>query len=418
MTGRFLRILLPILLIVIGVATALIIVKLRPHAQTAVPESIPPLVRVRTLHPENIRLSVHSQGSVVPRTQTTLAPQVSGSVMMVSPSFVSGGFVKEGELLVQIDPLDFEIAVIQASSAVARAQVRVAREKAEARVAEREWQALGKGEASPLAKRDLQKAEADAEYEAALASLRQAKANLERTRLTAPFDGRVRSKNVDVGQFVATAQPLGVVYSIDIAEVRLPLPDGELAYIDLPLVFREDADTETPPQLLPEVAIRTRFGGGLFEWMGRVVRTEGEIDAHSRMVHVVVQVDDPYGMPDGVQRPPLAVGMFVQAEIYGQTLEDVFVIPRAAVRDRSQVLIVDADDRLHFRDITVVRFQGDEVVVRDGLRDGERICLSPLSVVTEGMRVRSLEEARPTHREEPGAAPESPPPPPSAGATP
>jgi multidrug efflux pump subunit AcrA (membrane-fusion protein) len=123
-------------------------------------------------------------------------------------------------------------------------------------------------------------------------------------------------------------------------------------------------------------------------------------------------------MPDGVQRPPLAVGMFVQAEIYGQTLEDVFVVPRAAVRDRSQVLIVDADDRLHFRDNTVVRFQGDEVVVRDGPRDGERICLSPLSVVTEGMRVRSLEEARPTHREEPGAAPESPPPPPSAGATP
>lgn len=392
MRGRILRVLLPILAIAVGLVVAMTIVKLRPQAETAIPEAIAPLVRVRTVHPQSLRLSVRSQGSVVPRRQTTLSPQVPGTVMMVSPSFVSGGFVKEGELLVQLDPLDFEIAVVQASSAVARAQVHVAREKAEARVAEREWQDLGEGEASPLAKRDLQQAEAAAEYQSALAALRQAKANLARTRLTAPFDGRVRSKNVDLGQFVGTAQPLGVVYSIDVAEVRLPLPDGELAFMDLPLVFREEADRETPLQLLPEVVLRTQFAGGIFEWMGRVVRTEGEIDALSRMVHVVVQVNDPYGMPENEQRPPLAVGMFVEAEIYGQTLENVFIVPRSAVRDRTQVLIVDAENRMRFRNINIVRFQGNEAVIDQGLEAGERICLSPLAVVTDGMLVRSIEE--------------------------
>ena len=417
MRGRVLKAVLPFLIIAIGLVAAVVVVKNRPQAETEVPEAIAPLVRVRTVNPQSIRLSVRSQGSVAPRTQTTLAPQVPGTVMMVSPSFVSGGFVKEGELLVQLDPLDYEIAVVQASSAVARAQVRVAREKAEARVAVREWQDLGEGEASPLAKRDRQQAEADADYQAAWATLRQAKANLERTRLTAPFDGRVRSKNVDIGQFVGTAQPLGVLYSIDVAEVRLPLPDGELAYIDLPLVFREDADSEVPLQLLPEVVLRTGFAGGLYEWTGRVVRTEGEIDAQSRMVHVVVQVKDPYGMPENQQRPPLAVGMFVEAEIFGQTLENVFLLPRSAVRNRSQVLVVDDDDRLHFRNITVVRFQGEEVVVSEGLQAGERLCLSPLSVVTEGMRVRSLEEDAPVRRPSIAETPQGASSTPSAGAS-
>jgi len=313
-------------------------------------------------------------------------------VLKISPSFVSGGFVKKGALLVQLDPLDYELAVIQASSTVARAQVQVAREQAEARVAEREWQELGDGEASPLARRELQLHEARAEFAAAQASLRQAEANLERTRLTAPFDGRVRSKNVDVGQFVGVGQPLGVVYAIDVVEVRLPLPDDQLAYIDLPLVFRETTNTATPRSDLPEVTLRTRFAGAMHQWKGRVVRTEGEIDPQSRMVHVIVQVDAPYAPSKAGDRPPLAIGMFVEAEIHGRTLKNVIRLPRAALRNNEQVLVVDQQDRLHFRSVEVVRMQGDEVIIRKGIVSGERVCLSTLAIVTEGMQVRTVEE--------------------------
>ena len=391
MKGLSLRVLLPIVILAIGLAGAVLVVRLRPEAQTQIPESIPPLVRVRTVQFEDIQLSVHSQGSVVPRTQTTLAPQVVGIVLSISPSFVSGGFVKKGELLVQLDPLDYELAVIRASSAVARAQVRVAREKAEARVAEREWQDLGDGEASPLARRELQLMEAEAEAAAAQASLRQAEANLNRTRLTAPFDGRVRSKSVDIGQFVGIGQPLGVVYSTDIAEVRLSLPDGQLAYIDLPLVFIEEATGAIPKRQLPEVTLRTEFAGAIHQWSGRVVRTEGEIDPLSRMVHVIVQVDDPYASPEAGDHPPLAVGMFVRAEIHGHTLENIIIVPRAALRNGNQVLIVDDQDRMHFRTVEIARMQAEKVIIRSGISAGERICLSPLAAVTEGMLVRSIE---------------------------
>lgn len=391
MKGRLAKILLPILVLGVGLAAAVIMVRLRPQAETRVPESIAPLVRVRTVHFEDVRLSVHSQGSVAPRTQTTMAPQVRGKVVKISPSFVSGGFVKKGELLVELDPLDYELAVIKATATVAHSQVRVAREQAEARVAEREWQDLGDGEASPLARRELQLQEAQAEFDAAQASLRQAEANLARTRLHAPFDGRVRSKSVDVGQFVGVGQPLGVVYSIDVAEVRLPLPDGQLAYIDLPLVFREETPSDTPRNELPEVTLRTNFAGATHEWSGRVVRTEGEIDPRSRMVHVVVQVKDPYAASEEGGRPPLAIGMFVDAEIYGRTLTNVTKVPRAAIRNNNQVLVVDQQDRMHFRNVEIVRMQGEEAIIRHGIESGERICLSTLAIVTEGMQVRSIE---------------------------
>jgi RND family efflux transporter MFP subunit len=196
----------------------------------------------------------------------------------------------------------------------------------------------------------------------------------------APYDGRVRSEQVDVGQFVNRGAPVAKVYAVDFAEVRLPIPDEELAFLDLPLTAGgESLDVPVP------VILRARFGGQQNEWRGEVVRTEGELDPRTRMVNVIARVDAPYAQTG---RPPLAVGLFVEAEISGSQVDDVVVLPRSALRGAARVIVVDGEDRLQFRDVDLLRLSRDRAYVRGGLEPGERVCVSPLESAIEGMLVR------------------------------
>lgn len=382
------KIIFPLIVIVIGALGAGAMFLSREEPETRIPEPPLPLVRVMPVALENLQLTVKSQGTVKPRTETTLVTEVAGRVLEVHPSFVAGGFFEEGDLLLAVDPHDYRQALIQARSAVAQTELRLAQEQAEAEIARGEWEDLGGGEASPLTLRIPQVAEAEAALASARAAVVRAERNLERTRIRAPYAGRIREKNVDRGQYVTPGTPLAHIYSVDFAEVRLPLPDADLAFVDLPLVFR-GTESRKPG---PAVVLRAEFAGRSFEWQGRLVRTEGEIDSRSRMVHAVAQVKDPYGRGEDPERPPLAVGMYVEAEIAGRTVEGVAVIPRTALRNDSQVLIVDENDRLQFRDVVVLRINDDQAVVSSGLSDGERVCLSNLSAVTNGMRVRIFGE--------------------------
>jgi RND family efflux transporter MFP subunit len=290
--------------------------------------------------------------------------------------------------LLRIDPHDYRQALVQARSAVAQAQLRLAMEQAEADVALREWKDLGEGgDPPPLTARVPQLAEAEAALASARAAVTTAERNLARTEIRSPFAGRVRAKQVDVGQYVAPGSPLGTIYSVDFAEIRLPLPDEDLAFIDLPLIYRGEVATGDGPR----VTLLASFAGETFEWEGRLVRTEGEIDPRSRMVHAVARVKDPYARGRDRDRPPLAVGLFVDAEIHGRTVESVAVIPRSAVRDDGRVLVLDEEDRLRFREVDVLRTTKSEAVVRSGLATGERVCISALAAVTDGMRVRVVD---------------------------
>lgn len=392
---RAAKILLPSLILVAAVAVTFAMIRTRPKAETRAREVVPPLVRVLTVRKQDLQLRVHSQGTVVPRTQTTLVSEVDGRVLEVSDSFVSGGFFDPDDVLLRLDPTDFELAVVRARAAVAQAEVRVALEEAEADVAKREWQDLGEGEPAPLVTRGPQLEQARAALEAARAALQQAEVDLKRTRVRAPFLGRVREKLVDVGQSVVPGQSLARIYAIDYAEVRLPVPDEDLAFVDLPMTHRERSDGSGPQTPLPRVIVSTRFAGAVYEWEGRIVRTEGEIDPQSRMVHVVAQVPDPYRRREDPNHPPLAAGLFVDAEIFGNEVRDVVVLPRAAMRGRDQVLVVDAGERLRFRRVDVLRAERERILVRGGLQEGEHVCLSSLEAVTDGMRVRATEDEPP-----------------------
>ena len=221
------------------------------------------------------------------------------------------------------------------------------------------------------------------------AALDQAERDMARTEVRAPYTGRVRATSVDVGQFVNRGAPMATLYATDYAEVRLPIPDDDLAYLDLPLWHRGDKAAEGP-----EVVLSARFAGGQHSWRGRIVRTEGEIDPRSRMVHVVARVEDPYAPSDG--RPPLAVGLFVEAEIQGRRAEGVYVVPRAALRASGTVYLIDADERLRIRTVEVLRSTREQVIVGAGLSDGDRVVVSPFDTAVDGMHIRPLLEADPS----------------------
>jgi len=373
----------PVLVLACGLVAAAVLIVTRPEAETQ-PREIPaPMVRVIEVQPEQVQLRVFTHGTVAPRSESDLVPEVSGPVVWVSPALASGGFFAKDEPLLRIDVRDYEADLERSRANLARAR------SEHSRAVKQLKRRKGLARQDVASASQLDDAENSERVTAALLSeartaVSQAERDLARTEIRAPYDGRVREENVDVGQFVTRGARIARLYSVDFAEVRLPVPDDQLGFLDLPLLGRP---TEDMPDL-PEVLLRADFAGANHTWRGRIVRTEGEIDPKSRMVHVVGRVSDPYA-PQG-DRPPLAVGLFVEAEILGVERDGVFVLPRSALRGADRVLVVDAEERLRFRQVDVLRTSRDHTLIQAGLEAGERVCVSPLEVAVDGMRVRAM----------------------------
>ncbi len=386
--------LIPLVILVAGVLIVGIVVATRPSVEAGPARVNAPLVSVIEVQPRELQFSVQTQGTVVPRTESGLIPQVSGEVVWVSPRLVSGGFFEDGDPLLRIDPSDHRVELEAARAVVARTKSEFSRAKTEI---ERQRSLALQGVASQARIDDAEEAfqVTEAELREQTAKLARAERDLDRTEIRAPYQGRVRSEQVDVGQFVSRGVSIGTLYATDYAEVRLPLPDRDLFYLDIPFnlsgerVASDGDPTKTQPG--PEVQLRAEFAGEPRTWVGRIVRTEGEIDVKSRMVHLVARVEDPYGQSGTTGSAPLAVGLFVNAEIQGRRVENVFVLPRTALRTDAGsdlVYVVDAGDRLRFKTVDVLRAKRDDVVIGGGLRAGDRVCVSPLPAAVDGMAVR------------------------------
>jgi RND family efflux transporter MFP subunit len=375
---------LPLLVVGIGILGAVGMIAARPKVETRPPEAQPPLVRVATAEAQDLQFRVRAQGSVAPRTEGSIVPEISGRVEWVSPILAPGGFFEKGDPLLRIDSSDYAVALRHAEASVARG-------RSESRLAaanlkrSRDLADRGVVSAAELDSAENAARVAEAMLLEADISVEKARLDLERAEIRAPYAGRVRDKNVDVGQFVNRGTPVGTIYAVDFAEVRLPIPDDQLAYVDLPLNYRGEADVAVDR---PMVMLHSRIAGVEHTWEGYIVRTEGEIDPHSRMIHAVAQVENPYSRGGDHGRPPLAVGLFVEAEILGREVHDVIVLPRAAMRGEDRVLVVDDEERLHFRTVEVVRADRDQVILGGGIRVGERVTVSPLEAAVDGMRVR------------------------------
>ncbi|MCY3620593.1 MAG: efflux RND transporter periplasmic adaptor subunit [Gammaproteobacteria bacterium] len=369
----------PVVVVSTGIGLAVVIVATGPEVEVRPAVDRVPIVETLQVRPETVRMSVAAYGAVVPKTESNLVAEVSGSVVSVAAAMVSGGFFNKGDVLVEIERLDYDVALERARANLASAQSELDNaEKAYERRRElTESDSISQSQHDDALNR---LAVAHASLRAATAQVSRAERDVERTRLVAPYDGRVRSERVDAGQFVNRGEPVAALYSIDFAEVRLPVRDEDLAFLPLSIGRAvEDADATTP------VVLRAPFAGGDRTWQGKIVRAEGELDPQTRMVNLIAQVKAPYDQPDDV--PPLTVGLFVEAEILGIEFEGIVEVPRSAMMEGDRVRVVTPDNRLEFRPVDVLRRTGDTIFLRGGVRDGEFICLSELPTGTEGQRV-------------------------------
>lgn len=375
----------------------------RPETPTI--EAPPAVVRVEgtKLQRQTYPVRVRSQGTVQPRTRSTLLPEVSAKVLEVSPSFRPGGFFKSGEMLLKLDPVDYETALVVAKATLAQAEVILAEETAKAGQARENWRALGKtGEPGALALRLPQVAKAEADVAAAKAQIAQAERDLERTMIRAPYDGQVLEQLVDVGQFVNEGTALGQIFAVDYVEIRLPLPEREMQFLSLPERFRDGATTAGGAP----VTLHTGLSGKIASWDGFLVRVEGAIDESTRQITAVAQVNDPYAKR-GDGHPPLRIGQFLEAEIEGQILNDVFVIPRRAVRAGNEILLITPENKLRRVTVDPIIADTEKIIISADTggqpREGDVLCLTPIPFAAEGATVLPLIDGVMETTEAPGS---------------
>ncbi|MEO0713379.1 MAG: efflux RND transporter periplasmic adaptor subunit [Pseudomonadota bacterium] len=391
--SRIFAIALPILILVIlgggGIAA---LGALKPEPEKA-DEAVAGLsVFSEAVVRDDLVLTVRAQGEVRPKREISVSPQIAGLVSYVSPDFIDGGFIQRGQVLIRLETADYELGVTRARSAVASAEQALAREIAEAEIARQDIAELGIVDASPLARREPQLAQAQASLESAKAQLQEAELALERTDIRAPFSGRVRQRAANLGQFASPGQSLGSIFATDVVEVALPMDDVEMGRLGLPFAF---AATAANPG--PAVEFSANVAGARRTWIGEVKRTAASVNSQTRLINVIAELEDPYGegAADGV---PMAPGLFVDAAIDGATVPGVFSAPRAALRGSDTVYFGDPKTgTLHVRTVNVV--YSDETGVyftnlegTEGLIEtGDLAIVSPIQAAFDGMSIKVIE---------------------------
>ncbi|THB68827.1 MAG: efflux RND transporter periplasmic adaptor subunit [Gammaproteobacteria bacterium] len=325
-------------------------------------DAVLPQVKIMVVEPSTIKVPIHSQGVVIPKTEIRLAPEVSGKVMKVSPKLSSGTFFKKGDILFEIDPTNYELEVTRARAAVAKAKLSLTHAKS-------------RGAKALIA-------EAKSSYYATIAGLNMAKEQVAKTKIKAPFDGVVKDTNIGFGQVVAYGAPVATIYATDMAEVRLPLTDVQLGLIDIPT-------ENTTLEEQPDVELSAIYAGKKYSWQGKIVRFESSIDQRNRLQYVVAQVDEPFKTdPQDPKRPMLVSGLFVRSKINGKQLENVISVPRIALRNGNTVLTVDKSYRLKIKMVNIVYRGKDQVFIDEGLEAFDKVIVTPLNVVVDGMKVQ------------------------------
>lgn len=377
------------MLVVASAVTAVLYFN-RPSSELAEPAAQDITVDALEVSLQTIRIPIQAQGTVTPVRQTSIISEVRGRITEVSDAFNVGDFVSKGDVILRIDPRDYQTELLRAQAAVASAKSAMAQEKGRAAVARQEWKRLPKGsqrspEAKDLYLRIPQLELAEAQLLSAMADRDTATNNLERTVISAPYDCLIRSKHSELGQFVSPGTPLTEIMSIESAEVRLAVPQSKLGYLDLPSVGAYNADTNV--DLYSDVA------GNVQHWQAQLVRTEGIYDERSRVLYTVARIEDPYGLKTSTEPlSPLRIGTFVHARILGKELDGITVLPRHILRAGNLLWVVDEDMILRNRKVSLLRTGGDLIYVSAGLEDGDLVSVSVLDPTFSGSKVRIVSQ--------------------------
>ena len=362
------RILLVLGIPVLAIIAVIGMVSLKSEPPKKERADLDPVVNVIRLEVMTANFEVRSQGTVQPRTETVLSSEVSGTITEISPKFVAGGVFQSGEMLMRIDPTNYAVELKQAEAQVKQRTIEF---DGASKLREKGYRA------------ESELASAEAALATARANLVRAKRNLERTFIRLPYEGIVRAKETDLGQFVSPGTRLGVVFGTNYAEVRLPLTDTDLAFVEMPNAAEITASGSADGPNVTLAAIQKGVQQG---WSATIVRTEGVVDEKSRVTYAVARVADPYRLhSDGIALP---IGTFVAAVIEGTTAADVIRVPRGIVRGTDELIFVDTDNTLRIRTVNVVRSDGDFVYINSGAESGERVVSTALQTPVNGMSLR------------------------------
>ncbi|KPK25670.1 MAG: hypothetical protein AMJ61_11310 [Desulfobacterales bacterium SG8_35_2] len=390
MGRNILRLIISLVLIAAGIGGARFLIATKPTVNKRPPVKMEPLVSTVTLQPVDYILNIPAMGNVIPAREISLETQVAGEVIYLHPDFTEGGMLAEGVKIVQINPKDYELAIMQKQRALSDAEYSLKLEQGHQDVARKEWdllygdQKINEAE-SELALRKPHLEKVQVEIEAARAELEQAKINLERTTLAAPFNVLVLNKYVDLGSQVTSQERLADLVGTDIFWVQVPLPIERLQWVQIPngqnetgsrvkIIYREDNVRE-----------------------GRVIRLLPDLSKEGRMARLLIEVKDPLDLQaKGEKRPMLLIGEYVRVLIEGEQLHDVYNIPRSALHNDSEVWIADEENRLAIRPVKTIWRDEESVILQDGFKPGERLIVSGLAAPVAGMplRIEAPEEPR------------------------
>jgi len=374
------QIILPIAILAIGIVTFIGFYSMKKPPEKKAEVDNAPIVAIENIVVAPMTLEVSSYGVVKPKYETVLVAQVSGEIVELSDTFVRGGLIKKGQLLARIDPNDYHAALIEAQANMASARAALEKEVAQGKVAEREWKQITDTSPTELSLRKPQLAQELARVKSAQAGVLRAERNLQRTQIKAPYDAMINSRAIGLGSFVGIGSEIGKLLGTAIAEVRLPVADNQLQFL-----------IEQGQQA--KVHLMGTYAGKGIQWQANIVRNEGVIDDKSRMSYLVAEIHDPYHLQSDTVKNvmPLRFGSYVQAKILGIEIANATAIPRyLVVNDR--IAILDNKSKLHYVKINIVRQQGSDVIVSDGLLDGDKLIVSALDYPVEGMKLSTGNE--------------------------
>lgn len=350
-----------------------------PSVQPPRPISVEVVPAVRT----TTRPTVVAFGEVRPGVRTQLVAQVGGKITAVASAFIEGGQFEPGDILLTIEDTDYRAAVDERQARVAAAQVDLEQALADADVARK--QLAGQKSPSPLALKKPQVARAESALKAAETALALAVTNLERTRISLPFAGRVESQAADLGQYVNAGKVLGSVFGTDIAEVRLALTTSQLSALGIPIGF-DGGETGGLPTTLS-----ASLGGDVHRWQGSLTRLDAAIDPTTRTVYGTVQVEDPYGMAQSTSGMPMAVGLYVDAEIEGRLVADGIQIAAEGLRAGDMIFVLDGEGLLDVRQVEVIHRSRHSALLASGVEAGEQVIVSAIRNPVRGMRLEAMD---------------------------
>lgn len=387
--------LLPLIVLLFFVLVVFVIKTTKPEARKRGQRPPPTLVvEVQEIQPQSYQVHLSSFGKITPTTQSQLSSQVSGQIVAVSENFKAGQFFSKGDVLVTLDDRDYNIRVQSASAERAQAQVALDEEKALSAQAIKDRKNLGTmSQASDYALRKPQMAAAQAKLQAADANLKQAQLDVERTRITAPYDGRLLTKKVSVGQVVSSSTALADIYAIDSAQVELPIKNSQLALINLPNNHLGEQRFNTSP-----ITLLNNEGGVAQAWSAQIARTSGAIDENTQQISVIAEISQPFAKAN---KRSLNIGQFVTASIEGKIIDDALIIPNAAIYQGSYVYL-HIDGLLERRNITISYQNNRESLVTEGINRGEKLVVTPLGQVNSGTPANILGQERMTPKKKRG----------------